>query len=92
MNFLKIAIHALLVDVFSGLQHLEIDSDRRCEMDERLYVLWKTESAETEAGLEELFSDPGIETHGVCHFLDVRSNLFAQIRDDICITDFQCEE
>ncbi len=35
---------------------------------------------------------PRIESHGMRHFFDVCTDFFAQIGDDVCITDFQSEE
>src|SRR5260370_6060385 len=92
MDFLKEPVDALLVDALSGFQNLEVHANLGGQMDERLYVLWKTETTIAKPGFEELATDTRIESHGMGHFLDVGADFFAQVGDDVCITDLQRKE
>src|SRR6266436_395177 len=82
-------INALFVHALSGFQDFKVHSDFGGQVNEGLYVFRKTKTAVAESGLEKLSANTSVETHSMCDFLDVRADLFAQIRDDIGITDFQ---
>src|SRR5260370_313087 len=63
MDFLKEPVDALLVDALSGFQNLELHANLADHMDERLYVLWRTETTITSPAFEELAPDPRSQTH-----------------------------
>src|SRR5467141_148451 len=92
MNFFKEAIDALFVDALSGFQYVEVHANLGRQMDEGLHVLWKTETAVTKPGLEELSADARVESHGMRHFLDVCADFFAKIGNDVGVANFQREE
>src|SRR5258708_37776322 len=58
-------------------------------MNERLHVLGKTETSIAEACVEELAANARVEAHGMGDFLDVGADFFAEIGDDVGVTDFQ---
>src|SRR5690349_18348357 len=92
MDFLKEALDALLVDAFGGFQNFEIHANFCRQVNERLNVFWKTEAAVAQPGFEELSANPRVQAHGASDFLDVGAKLFAQVRDDVCIADFEREK
>jgi len=49
------------------------------KMDERLHVLWKTETAIAKSGFEELSAYARVEPHGMGDFLDVCADFFTKI-------------
>src|SRR5258708_12656715 len=91
-DFFKIAVDALFVDAFSGLQDVEVHSDGSRQVDESLHIFWKTETAVAESGFEELSADARVEPHGMGNFLDVCADFFAEIGDHIGIANFERKE
>src|ERR1700688_1376612 len=89
---MKITVNALVVDLFGGLQHVEIDANRSGKMNESLHVFRKTKTAKAKSGLEELATNARIKTHGVGHFIDVGANFFAEVSNHVGVTYFQREK
>ena len=57
-----------------------------------LKILWQTIAAEADTCLEEGFSNAGIEANGVGHFLNIGTDLFTKIGQNVGIGDLDGQE
>src|SRR5260370_26636790 len=82
-NFLNETLSATLVDVFHFFQQREITPGFRGDSHECLDIFREAEPAETDSGIQERGTDPGIRSHSQSNFGDIRPNSLAEISDHL---------
>jgi hypothetical protein len=82
----------VVVDAFDGLEELEIVPQFLGDADESAQVLREAETAEADAGVEEVLADAAVEAHAERDLLDVGLGQLAKAADGVDEGDLGREE